>query len=117
MRQMIAVFLLLFVGSAFAKDKHEYDLKITVLSSKATEAEYRRSWVKGGGRNVTVDVSATASDGNTYQLLGRHREDVLSPGTYPAAIENNNMRVCRSKTDDKCQDSEFRIVKVERTKN
>ncbi len=117
MRQMIAVFLLLFVGSALAKDKHEYDLKVTVLSSKATEAEYRRSWIKGGGRSVTADVSVTASDGNTYELLGHHREDVLLPGTYPAAIENSSMRVCRLKTNDKCQESEFHIVKVERTKN
>ena len=117
MCQMIAVFLLLVVGSAFAKDKHEYDLKITVLSSQATEAEYRRSWIKGGGRSVTADVYVTATDGNTYELLGRSRLGVLLPGTYPAAIENNVMRVCKLKNDGKCENLEFHIVKVERTKN
>lgn len=117
MREMVAVFLLLFAVSAFAKDKHEYDLTITVVSSKAIEAEYRRSWIVGGGRSVTADVYVTASDGNTYQLLGHHRSDVLLPGTYSAARENDGLRVCKLKTDGKCQDSEFRIVKVEHTKN
>ena len=118
MRQMIAVFLLLFAGTALAKEKHEYDLKITVLSSKATEAEYRRSWIKGGGRNVTVDVTATASDGNTYELRANHRSDVLLPGTtYSAAHHEHALRVCKLKTDGKCQDLEFQIVKAERTKN
>jgi hypothetical protein len=117
MRQLIAVLLLLFAGTALAKEKHEYDLKITVLSSQATEAEYRRSWIKGGGRNVTIDVTATASDGNTYELRGNHRSDALLPGTtYSAAHENNGLRVCKL-TDGKCQDLEFHVVKVGRTKN
>jgi hypothetical protein len=117
MRRMIALSLLLLVVLASAKDKHEYDLKITVSSSKTTEAEYRRSWVKGGGRAVTVDVDATGSDGNTYELLGHHREDALLPGVYQAAIESSGLRVCKLKTDGKCEDLEFHIVKVERTKN
>jgi hypothetical protein len=126
MRQAIAVFLLLSVGSVLAKDKHEYELTITVLSSQGAEAEYRRSWIKGGGRSVTTNVLVTASDGNTYELLAHHishssknvlRSDVLLPGTYPAALENNGLRVCKSKTDGKCQDVVFDIVKVERTKN
>jgi hypothetical protein len=44
-------------------------------------------------------------------------DEFIDHTTYPAAIENNRMRVCRVKTGDKCQDSEFNIVKVEHTKN
>jgi hypothetical protein len=118
MRLMISVFLLLFVGSALGSDKHDYGLKITVLSSQAVEAEYRRSWIKGGGRDVTVDVSATASDGNTYELLAHHSAGVLLPGsTYQAAHDDYGLRVCKLKADGKCQDLAFRIVGVERTKN
>ena len=117
MRQMMVVFLLLFVGSALAKDKQAYDLKITVVSAEGVESEYRRSWIKGGGHSLTAQVQVTASDGNTYQLLAHHREDVLLPGTYSAAVEKGNMRVCKPKSDGQCEDLEFHIDKVERTKN
>jgi hypothetical protein len=117
MRQMIVVFLLLFVGSAWAKDKQPYDLKITVVTAQGVESEYRRSWIKGGGHSVTAHVQVTANDGNTYQLLAHHKEDVLLPGTYSAAIEKGNMRVCKPKSNDQCEDLEFHIEKVEPTKN
>jgi len=117
MRQTIAVFLLLFGGSALAKDKPAYDFKITVTSSQGVESEYRRSWIKGGGHSVTAHIRVSASDGNTYDLLGHHQEDVLVPGTYSAVVEKGNMLVCISKTDGKCQELKFRIDNVERTKN
>jgi hypothetical protein len=120
MRQMIAVFLVLFVllfmGSAITKEKREYNLKIIVVSSKAIESKYRRSWIKGGGHSVTADLIVTASDGNTYNLLAKHRKNVLMPGTYSAAREDKDIWVCKLKADGKCEEMKFRIAIVERTK-
>jgi len=117
MRETIAVLLVLFGGSALARDKSAYDLKITVMRSQGVESEYRRSWVKGGGHSVTAHVRVAASDGNTYDLLGHHKEDVLVPGTYPAAVEKGNMLVCISRADGRCHELQFLIDKVERTNN
>ena len=120
MKYALVVLILLSMGASFAKDRPNTDrsIKITITSIQSEAAEYRKSWVKGGGRNTNVTVVANASDGNRYQLAGKGvTSSSLAPGEYSATIGNKGITVCRPTNKGTCQDLEFQIVKAEKISN